>query len=374
MRRIKGFIYSLPNWPNFDWDFERLLPLIGEVRNLQGKLTGKMEALGFKLQNEAYLETLSLDILKSSEIEGEYLNLDQVRSSIATRLGMDISGLIPSDRYVDGVVDMMLDATRNYDDELTDERLFGWHSSLFPGGRSGMFKITVGNYREESAGPMHVVSGAMGKEKVHFQAPSSDVLGSEMAVFLNWFNKENNNTDPVLKAGVAHLWFVTIHPFDDGNGRIARALTDMFLTKSEKTEQRFYSMSSQIRKERKEYYRLLEKTQKGSLNITDWLVWFCECLKKAILESDVIVNKVLFKHTFWNEHASTLLNKRQVKILNLLLDGFTGKLTSSKWAKINKCSSDTALRDIQDLIKKDILTKEAAGGRSTNYELKFPTR
>ena len=366
---MKGFIYSLDKWPHFEWDSERLLPLVGELRNLQGKLIGKMEALGFKLRNEAYLETLSMEVIKSSEIEGEHLNSDQVRSSIATKLGLDISGLVPSDRNVDGVVDMMLDATRNFEKDLTEERLFGWHSSLFPSGRNGMFKITVGNYRDESAGPMQVVSGALGKEKVHFQAPESDALESEMTSFLTWINNVDKEIDPVLKAGIAHLWFVTVHPFDDGNGRMARAIADMILTRSEQTDQRFYSMSAQIRKERKSYYQILEKTQKGSLDVTEWVAWFCECLKKAILGSDVIVNKVLFKHTFWNDHASTELNKRQVKILNMLLEGFTGKLTTSKWAKINKCSTDTALRDIQDLMKKEVLKKEAAGGRSTNYEL-----
>lgn len=366
---MKSYIHQNTNWPRFTWDNESLLLTLGKVRNLQGKLFGKMQFLGFELQNEAILETLTLDVIKSTEIEGEILNLDQVRSSIARHLGMDISGLVHSDRNVDGMVEMMFDATQNYQKQLTPERLFGWHSALFPAGRSGMYKIVTGNWRNDSTGPMQVVSGVMGKEKVHFQAPDASILENEMKAFLDWFNNEDK-LDHVIKAGIAHLWFITIHPFDDGNGRIARTITDMVLARSDGSSQRFYSMSAQIRSERKEYYEILEKTQAGSLDVTDWLLWFLNCLMKAINATDKILEKVLYKSHFWKNHATTILNERQQIILNKLLDVFEGKLTSSKWAKISKCSADTALRDIQDLIAKGILRKVPAGGRSTNYELK----
>jgi Fic family protein len=328
-----------------------------------------MEAIGFNLKNEAYLEALSLDVIKSSEIEGELLDLDQVRSSIARRLGMEVSGMIPADREVEGVVEMMMDATQNAKQKLTSERLFGWHSAMFPSGRSGMYKIIVGNWRDDSTGPMQVVSGPLGKEKVHFQAPDSKKIKREIQKFLTWFNSISN-LDPTIQAGIAHLWFVTIHPFEDGNGRITRAITDMILSRSETSSQRFYSMSSQIRLERKKYYEMLEKTQKGNLNITPWMEWFLECLERALISSDQIVNKVLQKHQFWIDNKEIQFNERQTLMLEKLLDGFTGKLNSTKWAKINKCSTDTALRDIQDLLTKNILEKEPGGGRSTSYQLK----
>jgi Fic family protein len=364
-----SFIHQLPQWPEFEIDSKKILPLVGRVRNLQGQLAGKMEAIGFNLKNEAYLEALSLDVIKSSEIEGELLDLDQVRSSIARRLGMEISAMIPADREVEGVVEMMMDATQNAKQKLTSERLFGWHSAMFPSGRSGMYKITVGNWRDDSTGPMQVVSGPLGKEKVHFQAPDSKKIKREIQKFLTWFNS-NSNIDPTIQAGIAHLWFVTIHPFEDGNGRITRAITDMILSRSETSPQRFYSMSSQIRLERKKYYEMLEKTQKGNLNITPWMEWFLECLERALISSDQIVNKVLQKHQFWIDNKEIQFNERQILMLEKLLDGFTGKLNSTKWAKINKCSTDTALRDIQDLITKNILEKEPSGGRSTSYFLK----
>ena len=369
MHRMKEFIHQSDNWPNFSWKLEEFINLLSEVRNLQGRIMGRMESLGFDLRNEATLETLTLDVLKSTEIEGEYLNPDQVRSSIARRLGLEIAGSVESDRNVDGVVEMMLDATQNCFNPLTSERLFDWHAAIFPTGRSGMYKITVANWRTDSTGPMQVVSGAMGKEKVHFQAPDSSLVESEMSRFLDWFNK-SSELDLVLKASVAHLWFVTIHPFDDGNGRITRALTDMLLAQSDRSSQRFYSMSAQIRLERKQYYEILEKTQKGNLDITDWIKWFLNCLLNALKSTDTILNRVLFKADFWTRHAKTIMNERQKKLLNKILDGFEGKLTSSKWAKIAKCSKDTAIRDINDLINKNILKKEEAGGRSTNYELK----
>jgi len=369
MHRMREFIHQSDNWPNFSWKLEEFINLLSEVRNLQGRIMGRMESLGFDLRNEATLETLTLDVLKSTEIEGEYLNPDQVRSSIARRLGLEIAGSVESDRNVDGVVEMMLDATQNCFKPLTAERLFDWHAALFPTGRSGMYKITVANWRSDSTGPMQVVSGAMGKEKVHFQAPDSSLVESEMSRFLDWFNK-SSELDLVLKASVAHLWFVTIHPFDDGNGRITRALTDMLLAQSDRSSQRFYSMSAQIRLERKQYYEILEKTQKGNLDITDWIKWFLNCLLNALKSTDTILNRVLFKADFWTRHAKTIMNERQKKLLNKILDGFEGKLTSSKWAKIAKCSKDTAIRDINDLINKNILKKDEAGGRSTNYELK----
>jgi len=328
-----------------------------------------MESLGFELRNEAFLETLTLDVIKSSEIEGEILDQDQVRSSIARRLGMEISGSVESDRNVDGVVEMMLDATQNCFERITKERLFDWHAALFPSGRSGMYKITVANWRNDSSGPMQVVSGAMGKEKVHFQAPDASLVETEMEHFLSWFNN-HNDTDLVLKAAIAHLWFVTIHPFDDGNGRITRALTDMLLARSDQSNQRFYSMSAQIRIDRKHYYQILEKTQRGTLDITDWIVWFLECLINSLRATELILNNVLFKAEFWKKHTHTSLNDRQKKLVNKLLDGFEGKLTSTKWARIAKCSKDSAVRDLNDLIIKDVLSKESAGGRSTSYILK----
>ncbi len=369
MQQMKAYIHQLDHWPDFTWRLDEIINLLSEVRNRQGLILGRMESLGFDLRNEATLETLTLDVLKSSEIEGELLNPDQVRSSIARRLGLEIGGSVESDRNVDGIVELMLDATQNCLKPLTAERLFDWHAALFPTGRSGIHKITVADWRSDSTGPMQVISGAMGKEKVYFQAPDSHLIASEMKRFITWFNTENE-LDLVLKAAIAHLWFVTIHPFDDGNGRITRALTDMLLAQSDRSSQRFYSMSAQIKIERKQYYEILEKTQKGSLDITDWIKWFLSCLINALKATDTILNRVLFKADFWNRHTKTIINERQEKLLNKILDGFEGKLTSSKWTKIAKCSKDTAIRDINDLINKNILKKEEAGGRSTNYELK----
>lgn len=366
---MRKFIYQHDNWPNFTWQNDEIINLLSEARNLQGRLVGKMESLGFDLRNEALLGTLTLDVLKSSEIEGEYLNPDQVRSSIARRLGMEIAGSVESDRDVDGVVDMMLDATQLYFKPLTTDRLFDWHAALFPTRRSGLHKVNVAGWRKDTAGPMQVVSGAMGKEKVHFQAPDPSLIEKEIQIFLDWYNN-NVKLDSVLKAAIAHVWFVTIHPFEDGNERITRALTDMLLAQSDKSIQRFYSMSAQIRIERKKYYEVLEKTQKGDLDITEWIKWFLNCLINSLESTDEVLVKVLYKADFWTRHSKTLINERQKKLLNKLLDGIDGKLTSSKWAKIAKCSKDTAIRDINDLINKDILQKESAGGRSTNYELK----
>ncbi|MDQ3109718.1 MAG: Fic family protein, partial [Bacteroidota bacterium] len=345
MRRI--YIHQQTNWPDFKWNHEAVLPLLANVRHKQGFLKGYLGALGFEMRNETALQTLTLDVLKSSEIEGEIYDSDQVRSSIARHLGMDVAGLVPADRNVDGVVEMMLDATQNYNTPLNSERLFNWHSSLFPTERSGMNKITVGNWRNNKKGPMQVVSGAMGKERVHFEAPEADRLKHEMKLFFKWFNSENN-LDSVLKSAIAHFWFVTIHPFDDGNGRIARALADMQLTKADGDPQRFYSMSAQIRLERKFYYEMLEKVQKGTLDITEWIMWYLNCMHRALNATDETMHRVLEKTKFWDEHSQLPINERQRLLINKLFDGFDGKLTSSKWAKIAKCSPDTALRDITD--------------------------
>jgi Fic family protein len=370
VRRIKRgvYIHERSKWPAFRWDYERISQHLVAVRHRQGRLIGRMEGLGFQFRTEAVLDTLTEDVLKSSEIEGEKLDRDQVRSSIARRLGIDIGGLTSADRNVEGVVEMMLDATQHYDQPLTAQRLFDWHAALFPTGRSGMSRINVGAWRDDKKGPMQVVSGPIGKERVHYEAPSAARLRGEMKRFLDWFEKESS-TDLVLKAGAAHLWFVSIHPFDDGNGRIARAIADMMLARSERSPQRFYSMSAQIRQERKAYYEILESTQKGDLDITRWLEWFLACLGRAFDRAETILAAVLSKARFGERFAGTDFNERQRSMVNRLLNGFEGKLTSSKWGKLEKCSQDTALRDIEDLIRKGVLTKDSAGGRSTSYSL-----
>lgn len=363
-----SYIHELPDWPKFQWSDERLAPCLAEVRHRQGRLIGRMEALGFELRAEANLQSLTEEVVKSSEIEGEVLDREQVRSSLARRLRMDISGLIPADRDVEGVVEMMLDATQNYAAPLTADRLFAWHAALFPTARSGMTSITVGAWRTDASGPMQVVSGPFGREKVHFQAPDAARVDAEISGFLGWF-EEQTKLDPVMKAAVAHLWFVTIHPFEDGNGRIARAIADLALARSEKNPQRFYSMSAQIRVERKAYYDTLERTQKGGLDITPWLTWFLDCLDRAFEGAESIVGNVLLKARFWEAFPSDQLNERQRKVLNRLLDGFEGSLTSSKWAALTKSSQDTAGRDIEDLLKRGALVKNPGGGRSTSYSL-----
>jgi Fic family protein len=366
------YVHQESDWPNFTWDQTHLANALAEVRNMQGRLVGRMEALGFHNQGEAVLKTLTQDVIKSSEIEGERLADDQVRSSIARRLGMDIAGLVASDRNVDGVVDMMLDATQRYAAPLNEERLFNWQSSLFPTARSGLSKIVTGAWRTAATGPMQVVSGPIGRERVHFEAPHADLLSKEMRRFFDWFENPALKLDPVMKAAIAHFWFVTIHPFEDGNGRIARAVADLALARSDQTKQRFYSMSSQIRIERKQYYDTLETCQKGDLDITAWLDWFLACLGRSIAGSAIMLETVLSKARFWEQHAAANFNARQAMMLTKLLDGFEGKLTSSKWAMLAKCSQDTALRDIDDLIRRSVLTKEEAGGRSTSYLLTKP--
>jgi Fic family protein len=370
VRRINrgNYIHEWSNWPEFRWDSGRISSRLVEVRHRQGRLIGRMEGLGFQLRKEAVLNTLTEDVLKSSEIEGEKLDRDQVRSSIARRLGIDIGGLKPSDRDVEGVVEMMLDATQHYGQPLKAQRLFDWHAALFPTGRSGMSRINVGAWRDDKNGPMQVVSGPIGKERVHYEAPLAARLRGEMKKYLDWFEKENS-TDLVLKAGIAHLWFVTIHPFEDGNGRIARAIADMVLARSERSPQRFYSMSAQIQQERKAYYEILEATQKGDLDITSWLEWFLACLDRAFDHAETTLAAVLNKARFWDRFAGTEFNERQRSMINRLLNDFDGKLTSSKWAKLEKCSQDTALRDIEDLIEAGVLIKDSSGGRSTSYSL-----
>ena len=360
------YIYQYENWTNFTWNEQYISEIYGEVKYLQGKLSGIMSTIGFSQKDETLLNTFTFDILKSSEIEGEFLNFDQVRSSIARRLGINTAGLVPSARAIEGVVEMMLDATQRYEQPLTEERLLGWHNALFPSGYSGAYKIDVACYR---SGEMQVVSGAMGKEKVHYKAIKPDFVKSEMDKFLHWFNT-NFNVDAIIKAAIAHFWFIIIHPFDDGNGRIVRTISDMQLARAEKSPQRFYSLSSQILVEKKRYYEVLQTVQHNDGDITEWLQFFLNCMKNALLVSETVTERILQKAKFWTIHEKTIINERQRLIINKLFDGFNGKLQSSKWAKICKCSQDTAIRDIKDLIEKGILQQEQQGGRSTNYELK----
>jgi len=362
------YIHEQKDWPEFRWSAEELSSLVANIRHKQGLLLGRMSVLGFQLRNEASLEILTTDVVKSSAIEGENLDPEQVRSSIAKKLGVDISGTATINRHVEGIVEMMLDATQKYDAPLTKDRLFGWHAALFPTGRSGMHKITVGGWRQPEAGAMQVVSGIIGRENIHFEAPDALLLEQEMDRFLDWFNKTSTD-DPVLKAAIAHFWFVTIHPFEDGNGRIARAIADMALARSDNSPQRFYSMSAHIEQERKEYYNSLETCQKGDLDITLWLNWFLFCLERAIENADETLSGVLYKAKIWQKINQKPVNKRQRKIINLLLGNFFGKLTTSKYATLAKCSPDTALRDIQELIKRNIMVQNPEGGRSTSYQL-----
>lgn len=368
---IMPYIHERPDWPAFTWEAQTLEKPLAELRHRQGRLLGRMEALGFDLQAEATLRTLTADVVKSSAIEGEDLNADEVRSSIARRLGMDIGGYIPVGRDVDGIVEMMLDATQNYEGPLTAERLFGWHAALFPTGRSGLHRIAVGAWRPLDAGPMQVVSGPFGRERVHFEAPSADRLDDEMTRFVEWFNT-GADLDPVLKAGLAHLYFVTIHPFEDGNGRIARAIADMALARADRTKNRFYSMSSQIEAERRAYYEQLEAQQRGTLNVTIWLSWFLACLDRALTRADHTLTGVTIKARTWEAINRKPINDRQRTIVNRLLEGFQGHLTTSKYAKITKSSSDTALRDIRELVERGILIQNPGGGRSTSYRLASP--
>ena len=368
---MREYIHQLAKWPDYQWNYDAFADKLAQVRHSQGRLLGRMESFGFHFQQESLLKTLTSDVVKTSEIEGEQLDTEQVRSSLARRLGIEIAALKPSDRHVDGVVEMLLDATGNYPAPLTAERLFAWHRSLFPTASSGMRRIRTGQWRDDAQGPMQVVSGALGRERIHFEAPSAGLIEKEMAAFFDWFNRPDD-TDWVLKAARAHLWFVTIHPFEDGNGRIARAIADLALARSEQSAQRYYSMSAQIRIERSGYYHILENSQKGTMDITPWLNWFLGCLGHAIASAQGTLDGVLNRARFWESIQNSgdiLLNERQRHMLNRLLDGFTGKLTTTKWAALARCSQDTALRDILPLVERGILIRGAGGGRSTSYEL-----
>ncbi|GHV35342.1 cell division protein Fic [Bacteroidia bacterium] len=360
------YIYQNENWTDFTWNNASVSEALGKVRLLQGKLMGQIQSLGFSSKEEKNLDMLALDVVKSSEIEGELLNYEQVRSSIARHLGINTAGLVPSPRNIEGVIDMMLDATQNFRNLLNDKRLFAWHGALFPTGRSGLYKIEVAQYR---TGEMQVVSGGFGHEKVHYEALSAKDVKSAMDKFLSWLNDDNYLIDEVLKSAIAHFWFVIIHPFDDGNGRIARAISDMLLARSENSSERFYSLSNQIQKEKNTYYDTLKVVQHSNGDITKWLLWFLKCLEHALLETEESMQNILLKAEFWEQHKYTAINERQRMMINKLFDNFFGNLTTSKWAKITKTSTDTALRDIKDLIEKNILQQGKSGGRSVNYEL-----
>jgi Fic family protein len=366
---MRNYIHQLPDWPDFRWKSEHIAQKLATVRHHQGRLLGRIEGFGLRLRGEAVLNTLTEEVVKSSEIEGQQLNPQQVRSSLARRLGIDIGALVPADRNVEGIVQMILDATQNYDKPITKERLFGWHAALFPTGYSGLLKIAVGTWRPAEAGPMQIVSGPYGKERVHYEAPEAKFLEKEMEAFIAWFNRDVPGLDLVLKAAVAHLWFETIHPFEDGNGRIGRALADMLLARSERSAQRFYSISAQIKAEQGKYYDKLEETQKGDLDITDYLDWFVGCLDRAFDGAETILANVLRKAKFWELHAGQPFNDRQKLMICRLLDGIEGGMTSSKWAKMAKTSQDTAGRDIEGLLRANVLVKEPGRGRSTSYAI-----
>lgn len=361
------YIYQHKNWPDFHWSKDSIMDGLAATRHKQGRLLGKMENIGFELQTEAQLEILTQDIIMTSEIEGEHLDLQQVRSSVARKLGLELGGLVNSDRHIDGLVEVMMDAI-NHNKALSVDRLFGWHNAMFPTGYGGMYKIKVGCWRDDSTGPMQVVSGPMGRERVHFQAPPASKVAIQMDEYISWFN-EQAQFDQIIKAAIGHLWFITIHPFEDGNGRIARVLTDMLLSQSDGLGIRFYSMSVQIRKERSEYYNILERTQKGDLDLTHWIDWFINCLSRALDSSLDILEQVLFKHRYWTKYRGVRINDRQEKLIIRLMEGFKGKLTTSKWAKIAKCSQDTALRDIQDLMNKNMMIQNIGKGKNTSYDL-----
>ncbi|MBF0626708.1 MAG: Fic family protein [Magnetococcales bacterium] len=363
------YIWERKDWPEWTFDVAQVTTPLASVRHAQGRLLGRMESLGFKSRADAWLQTLTQDVLNTSAIEGQQLDFVQVRSSLARRLGLEIGALAPVDRHVEGIVEVMLDATRHFSKPLTVERLFAWHGALFPTGRSGLSKIRVAAWRDDASGPMQVVSGPIGREKVHFVAPPADRLAGEIIRFLDWFERVDEGLDGVLKAGLAHLWMVTLHPFDDGNGRLARAVGDLALARVEGSSQRFYSLSTQIQIERNDYYAILERTQRGDLDVTAWLLWFLACLKRAIIRAEEILSAVLAKARFWDRFIQVAMNERQKKVLNRLLDGFEGKLTTSKWARLAKCSQDTAHRDILALIACGALQKAAATGRATHYEL-----
>lgn len=362
------YIWQAGDWPAWRYDLAALAGPMAEASRAQGRLMGRLADVGLALRDQASLAALTEDVVKTSEIEGEQLDVESVRSSIARKLGVDIGALAPVDRHVEGMVEMVLDATAGCHAPVTRERLFGWHAGLFPTGYSGLARIRVGAWRDDASGPMQVVSGPIGRQKVHFEAPPADRLEIETSRFLDWVNGASNEP-PLLTAGLGHLWFVSLHPFDDGNGRIARAVGDLLLARADGSPQRFYSLSAQIQRERKAYYDILERTQRGSMDVTEWLAWFLDVLHRAVDQAQFTLDVVLARARFWQRWATMPLNERQVKLLDKLLDGFEGKLTTSKWAAIARCSPDTALRDINDLLTRGVLRKSAAGGRSTSYEL-----
>lgn len=362
------YIWQLSDWPRWRYDLSVLAGPLADVSRAQGLLLGRLADIGSGLRDQASLVALTEDVLKTSEIEGEQLNVASVRSSIARRLGVDIGALAPVDRHVEGVVEMVLDATANCHAPMSADRLFGWHAALFPTGYSGLSRIQIADWRDDASGPMQVVSGPLGRQKIHYEAPPAGCLTAEAERFLSWVNADTGE-QPLIKAGLGHLWFVTLHPFDDGNGRIARAIGDLLLARADGSPQRFYSLSTQIQRERKAYYEILERTQKGTMDVTAWLLWFLESLQRAVEQAQQTLDAVLLKARYWQRWATLSLNERQVKVLNRLLDGFEGKLTNSKWAAIAKCSPDTALRDINDLLARGVLSKTGAGGRSTSYEI-----
>lgn len=364
------YIWQSKDWPNWRYDLTAMVGSIERVSREQGLLLGRLADLGLGLRQDASLAALTDDVLKTSEIEGEHLNVASVRSSIARRMGVDIGSIAPVDRHVEGIVEVVLDATANSAEKLTVDRLFGWHAALFPTGYSGLSEITTGSWRNDMNGPMQVVSGAIGRQKIHYVAPPANRLPIEMSKFLAWINASTTTEPALIRAGLGHLWFVTLHPFDDGNGRIARAIGDLLLARADKSPQRFYSLSSQIQRERKAYYEILERTQKGGLDVTEWLLWFLETLAMAVKQASVTLDVVIDKARFWQRVSGASLNERQVKVINRLLDGFEGKLTSSKWAALAKCSADTALRDMTELVELNVLVRSESGGRSTSYELK----
>lgn len=364
----KTYIWQSDVWPKWRYDLSAIADQLTAVSHAQGLLMGRLADVGMAVRDQASIATLTDEVVKTSEIEGEVLNADSVRSSVARHLGLDIGAVAPVDRHVDGVVDMVLDATLNSDKPLSAERLFGWHAALFPTGYFGLNKIITGQWRDDADGPMQVVSGPVGRRKVHFEAPPAHALPKETADFITWANAATG--EPALvKAGLAHLWFVTVHPFDDGNGRMARAVGDLFLARADSSPQRFYSLSAQIQRERKDYYDILERTQKGTMDVTQWLAWFLGTLNRAVESAHSTLEKVLVKALFWQRLAGVALNERQLKLLNRMLDGFEGKLTSSKWAAIAKCSPDTALRDITQLLALGVLQKSNGAGRSAGYLL-----
>jgi Fic family protein len=364
-----SYIWQAPDWPNWRYDLAALASPLAQVSHAQGLLLGRLTDIGLGLRDQASLAALTDDVIKTSEIEGEHLNAASVRSSIARRLGVDIGSLAPVDRHVEGVVEMVLDATINSASPLTQARLFGWHAALFPTGYSGLSRIAIGTWRDDAQGPMQVISGPIGRQRVHYEAPPAERLSDEAERFLEWLNAPVQAEPALIRAGLGHLWFVTLHPFDDGNGRIARAIGDMLLARADGSPQRFYSLSAQIQRERKAYYEILERTQKGDLDVTEWLLWFLRMLDEAVRLANHALDAVLDKARFWQRMSGIALNERQVKVLNRLLDGFEGKLTSSKWAALAKCSTDTALRDIQELVTQGVLQRSGAGGRSTSYDL-----